>query len=76
MRFMYVWENVNELTDNYHDGGGLVIISNDLESARELLTKSIPLKSKCQALKVDPSYVTSVTAEKDEIFIFPDAGCC
>ena len=76
MKCMQVWESVNEFTDRYHDGGGLVIISNDLESARELLKKSIPLKSKCQALKVDPSYVTSVTSEEDEIFIFPDAGCC
>lgn len=34
MKCMYVWESVNELTNNYHDGGGLVIISNDLETAR------------------------------------------
>lgn len=76
MKCMYVWESVNELTNNYHDGGGLVIISNDLESARELLKQSISLKSKCEALKVDPDYVTSVTAEKDKIFIFPNEGCC
>lgn len=76
MRFMFVWENVCELTNNYHDGGGVVIVANDLESARQLLKESIPLNSKCNALKVDPDYVTSVTAEKDEIFIFPDAGCC
>ena len=76
MKCMYVWESVNELTNNWHDGGGLVIISNDLENARELLRQSIPLNKKCQALEIDPDYTASVVAEKDEIFIFPDAGCC
>lgn len=76
MKMMFVWERVSEgLTDNYHDGGGVLVISDNFDTAQELL-KSNVRSLECEVFTQKPSYVTSVTAEDDCVMIFPDAGCC
>jgi hypothetical protein len=70
MKTMFVWENVGGLTGNYHDGGGTVVIAESLDAARQLLPPG------CDAIKEEPSFTASVVCEVDQVFIFPDAGCC
>lgn len=72
---MFVWENVSDLTCNYHDGGGVVVIADNMEVARELLEKHGARKG-CEAFTGNPDYSASVEADEDKVFIFPDAGCC
>jgi hypothetical protein len=74
MKKMFVWQYVEGLTNNYHDGGGTLVIADDLGSARELLKKEVPQGS--SVFKDDPSYMAPVMSEEDKVFIFPDAGCC
>lgn len=77
---LYIWENVREfLTDNYHNGGGLAIVAENLTRARELFLNesSSPDSRKCEILTCDPDHIYNVDAEaKEKVFIFPDAGCC
>jgi len=75
MKKMYVWENVSELTNNYHDGGGVMVIADSMEAARELLIKNGVPKG-CGAMKEQPDYSASVGSDEDKVFIFQDAGCC
>lgn len=36
---VFVWERIRGITDNYHDGGGLMILHTSLTSARRLWQK-------------------------------------
>lgn len=75
MKTLFVWESVGDLTENYHDGGGVLVIADNLELARELLAKSVP--SGCDAFRQPPDFTASVAKEtEDKVTVFPDAGCC
>ncbi len=65
---IFIWKQVDGITDNYHDGGGVVICAADLSSALALIGKDLPETP-------DRIYETSDGA-KPEVFIFADAGCC
>jgi hypothetical protein len=68
---IYIWKEVEKLTDSYHDGGGCAVIAEDLVKAREQLPKD------CEAQKIEPDFVTELKDyEFTKCFIFPDAGCC
>lgn len=67
---LFVWEYVSKLTDNYHDGGGCVVIAETLEAAR----LTLPLD--CSAQKESPSFTCQVNTSEAKTFIFRDAGCC
>ena len=76
MKTMFVWEYVEGgLTDNYHSGGGCVVIADDKDKALQLLA-DYGVGSSCEVFKTDPDYSASVDAVEDKVFIFPDAGCC
>lgn len=72
---MYVWENVSGLTNNWHDGGGALVIAEDLEMARILLLRN-GVSESSETLTKEPDFTTSVETNEEKVFIFPDAGCC
>lgn len=75
---VYIWEYIDEhLTSYYHDGGGVVVVAKDLESARDAIN------SKTSMLTVAPENLPDKVYKLDEsmsyeqeVFIFQDAGCC
>ena len=71
---MFVWESVGNLTENYHDGGGVVVIAVSVDAARKQIEGACP--KGCTALKDEPDYRANVEAGEEKIFVFPDAGCC
>lgn len=66
---VFVWEYVNHLTWDYHDGGGLLVVAESLERAKEVAgVKEFPS---------DPPDFTFETTETEERYIvFGDSGCC
>ena len=64
---LFIWNRIYELTDNYHPEGGLLVIAEDLENAKNMEPKINSIK---------PDYVYDVIADKPLKIIFPDAGCC
>lgn len=71
MNMLFIWENLNNVSNNYHPEGGLVVIAEDLETAKRLATE--------QGVVFDESSTLSLSASTDAsqgVFIFPNAGCC
>ncbi len=72
---IYIFKDVNKLTNNYHSGGGLVIIAENKDDCLEIIKnkKEININkkewSKCISYELKGKY-------KKEYYIFPDAGCC
>lgn len=86
---IFIWENVEHLTTNWHNGGGLTVVAESLDAARELLRASVP--EKCEAFTKDPnktydlfssamrcsSHCTQCGDDPEPVVIvFPDSGCC
>lgn len=67
---VYIWSYVEECTDNYHSGGGVVAFAKTEERAREMATEA--------GCNIHATEVPTVrkTQGKECIYIFPDAGCC
>lgn len=62
---IFVWQYVDGLTDNYHDGGGVVVVAESLERARQLVP----------ALKDEPDRAFEVAGPAvEESLIFPDGA--
>ena len=73
---VYIWESIEFVSDNYHDGGGLVVVAESLDAARELLRvetestgyggaifKTKPVPDNCEAFTADPDCVLSVVGD-------------
>lgn len=71
---VFVWQYINQLTDNYHSDGGLVVVAKDLERAHEL-ARNEGVEFSEGELTPTIEYNTDDSAE-EKVFIFPDAGCC
>ncbi len=41
---VFIWQNVRDITDHYHDNGGVVVIAQDLVAARGELGRLLVLK--------------------------------
>jgi hypothetical protein len=73
---LFVWNDVDGVSHNYHDGGGVVVIAETLDRAREIIVSEGRSKPDCGALKADPDLVRDCAAGEEYIAIHPDAGCC
>lgn len=70
---VFIWERVEQCADNYHPEGGVVVIAETEERARELAN----MQHGCNIEKNEAvSYVVGTYSKKEKVFIFPDAGCC
>lgn len=70
---VFVWERINQATDNYHSQGGVVVFAETEERARELVNK-------IDGCVIDedemPDEIRDVIDGVEKVFIMPDAGCC
>ena len=71
---VFIFAYVGELAANYHNGGGLVVIAEDRESAESMTAAD-------EYIKLTPEewadvIVHDVSATEPAMYIFPDAGCC
>lgn len=62
----FIFESVEDLTDNYHANGGAVVIAESLDRVYEI-------NDRLRDQKPDYEYESQ---GEEKIFIFPDAGCC
>ena len=68
-RKLFVFPDV-KFPHNHHDGGGCVVIAYDAEGALKLLAdREIKMKTPPQIYRLAENY-------SEEVFEFPDAGCC
>lgn len=72
---IFVWEHAECLTDNYHDGGGVLAVAASEDAARAAIADEV-IPAGPPELEGEPKvWPTSDDAEPTAI-IFPDAGCC
>jgi hypothetical protein len=72
---LFIFEEVEKLTYNYHSGGGLVVIAEDTEAAKALISTDSDItitEEEWSKVKV----YELMDNEEPAMFIFPDAGCC
>lgn len=80
---IFILENVEELTSNYHTNGAMAIIAQDIERAK-ILSRTNGYKSYFDGTCVtevsedewSKALVYECDATEEKVFIFPDAGCC
>lgn len=73
---IFIWEYCNNVTEAYHTGGGVMIIADDLETARKNWIEEEKLED-CELLTDDPDETYELNGRpENKIIIFPDAGCC
>lgn len=70
---VFVWQNVRKVSENYHEGGGVVVFAEDEAAARALANAVFGC-----ALSDDetPDDVRDVIGGEPRVYIMPDAGCC
>lgn len=71
---IFIWERVDNATDNYHSGGGVMVIAENIEHAMKLAEEEGVTFSS----KYDSPYIEYELQGDNEpnVIIFPDAGCC
>lgn len=70
---VFIWDRVNQCTDNFHSDGGVVVFADSEERARELANA---INGCCIKSDEFPDDVRDVADGPERVFIFPDAGCC
>ena len=82
---VFVWEDLDRVSNNYHSNGGLLVVASTLEEAKALVEKPMPsYKGQPeqyweQSVKIDqrPDYVFDVVGQVEPmVLVFPNAGCC
>jgi hypothetical protein len=69
---VFVWEDISNLTDNYHSGGGLIVFAETLERAMELAIADGVTFDDLET----PDDVRIVEGGEEKVYIMADAGCC
>ena len=70
----YIWQSIDQVSCNYHSGGGLVVFAATEERARELANAT----SDVQVQPEDKPDVIQPLGDgaEEKVLTFPDAGCC
>lgn len=75
---IYIYKGVDGLTGNYHDGGGLVIVTD--RSPLDAYNDHAAKVSEYEALAIEklpaPDNVINAVTTTERVYVFPDAGCC
>lgn len=71
---LFIWDYVSNATGNYHDEGGIIVIAETLDRAREMIGAAKEREA-CEALTKDPD-LTRECEGPEHIAVHQDAGCC
>lgn len=73
---IFIFEYLDQVSDNWHGGGGLTVIAKDKAQVTEMVNadKDIVIgEEEWEDVKV---YDLADEHAEPKIFVFPDAGCC
>lgn len=72
---IYIFEQIDQVSGNYHSGGGLVIIAKDIEHAKEIILVDKEIQPTDEEWAKVESYDLAENVEP-KFWTMPDAGCC
>ena len=70
---VFVWTHVDKVSYNYHERGGLVVFAHSEERARQLANAEDGVELPASKLPAD---VRVCADGPEQVYVFPDAGCC
>ena len=72
---MFIFEYLNEVSDNYHCEGGLAVVAKDKEQVYQLIKEHGDIEITEDEWK--EAYIYELIGDiEPKVFVFPDAGCC
>jgi hypothetical protein len=72
---MFVFEDLDKVSGNYHENGGLMVIARNREHVENLIEGDECIEITEEEWGKVRVFELSGEANP-EIFVFPDAGCC
>lgn len=71
---IYVWKRIEKATSSYHTEGGLLVVAENEERAREIAN----MYEDVEVLQTEIVSAVFPTTHKvlEQVIVFPDAGCC
>lgn len=89
---IFIWNELKEVSDNYHAEGGLLIIAESIKRAEEIAkyetgkfnfeSNNYDKSMKKISLRnkeniiINPDYEFDTSHTEEKVIIFPNAGCC
>lgn len=70
---LFVWTDVVWVSNNYHNDGGIIVIAETLDRAREMLPTFED--GVCEAKTKEPDLIRECEGP-EYIEVHPNAGCC
>ena len=72
---IFVFEDIENCSSNYHSEGGLVVIAKDIEHAKELLKEDKSIDVTDEEWGKVESFALAENVEP-KFWVMPNAGCC
>lgn len=72
---IFIFEDIDKVSNRYHEEGGLVIVANNKSHAKEMIVKEKYVCVNEDEWDKVREYELKGTYEP-ELITFPDAGCC
>jgi hypothetical protein len=72
---MFVFQCNDQVSENYHSGGGLMVIAKNADHVKELIEKDEFIEITNEEWEKVVVFELK-NEEEPRIFVFPDAGCC
>lgn len=69
---VFIWERIDHASSSWHTEGGLVVVAETEQRARELASKKGAFPTEDEK----PDLVILTDHDAEAVFVFPDAGCC
>ena len=84
MMKMHIWTQISQVTDEYHDGGGVMIYTsrdpNEVWTEYlEAVAKALPdryIEDVRKSLPEADVIIDGGVDTREQVFVFPNAGCC
>ncbi|MEK4824461.1 hypothetical protein NSS71_07875 [Niallia sp. FSL W8-0951] len=72
---MFIWQYNDQVSPNYHSGGGLMVIAENEDHVKKLIQADEDIAITEKEWKEVIIYELK-NEEEPKVFVFPDAGCC
>jgi hypothetical protein len=72
---IWIWERIDQVSDNWHSGGGLMVIAHDEAEAWALISAERHVEVTEDEWSTARVFELMGTPTPD-VIVFPDAGCC
>lgn len=71
---IFIWQSIENATQSFHSGGGVVAVAESLEQAISMAeAEGVRFGSQYDS---EPVELELSGEQEPRVFVFPDAGCC